>query len=74
MLDVDFLSNLCSMCEQKKKKRQEGVMTKLYYLAWVFNHDDMFPQSRGKFAGLSPSLLAICYYFGNCHANMSGLH
>ena len=57
VLDVEFLSNSCRTCEQKKRKRQEGAMTRLDYLAWVVDHDD---KRFHNHEGSSQVCLLIC--------------
>ena len=57
VLDVEFLSNSCRTCEQKKRKRQEGAMTRLDYLAWVVDHDDKCFHNH---EGSSQVCLLIC--------------
>ena len=39
VLDVAFLSNACTACEQMKRKQQEGPISRMEYLGWVVRHE-----------------------------------
>jgi hypothetical protein len=40
VLDVVFLSNSCTTCEQMKRKRKDGAISRIDYLSWVVSHDE----------------------------------
>ena len=40
VLDVAFLSNACTACEQMKRKQQEGAIYRMEYLGWVVRHEE----------------------------------
>ena len=40
VLDVAFLSNSCTACEQMKRKQQEGTVSRMDYLGWVISHQE----------------------------------
>ncbi|XP_015748260.1 PREDICTED: uncharacterized protein LOC107328058 [Acropora digitifera] len=40
VLDVAFLSNSCTACEQMKRKQQEGTVSRMDYLGWVISHEE----------------------------------
>ena len=40
VLDVAFLSNSCTACEQMKRKQQEGTISRMDYLGWVISHEE----------------------------------
>ena len=40
VLDVAFVSNSCTACEQMKRKQQEGTISRMDYLGWVISHEE----------------------------------
>jgi len=40
VLDVVFLSNSCTTCEQMKRKQKDGAISRIDYLSWVVSHDE----------------------------------
>lgn len=38
VVDVIFLSNSCSACEQKKREQQEKTISRRDYLGWFVDH------------------------------------
>ena len=39
VLDVEYLTNSCVLCEQKQRQREKGEITRLEYYEWIEKHD-----------------------------------
>lgn len=40
VLDVVYLTNHCTACEQKERPRNEGTISRREYLEWYIRHND----------------------------------
>lgn len=60
VLDVAFLSNSFTTCEQIKRKQQEGAISRMDYLGWVVHHDEnCFHNHKWSSQVICPILLFI---------------